>query len=163
MFLKNFFEEFLDVESTESVEKAVETRYGLPLQKQRIFRINGLHVLALRNPSVNISDCIQIKNRTGETDVSNVQYELPSELEELGVDEDDYKTLMETYKDDTIVRNLLLPYVFDRPVDTHAIFQNINKSNMINLDQFVKSVPDHEKDNILNNIDDYIESFINFN
>jgi len=176
MFLKNFFEEFLEIKSEEQVEQAVQAKYGLPADQQRIFRINGRCILALRRPPFTAFDTTQInipKHSNGkfiahpgsETECPlQRDMKLPDELKELGVSQEDYSALCEIYRDSTALKAALMPYTFGTE-DPHqqTAFAPIDKSNLENVDQFIKEIPESEKDRILGNLDSYISSFINLN
>ncbi|ELA42370.1 uncharacterized protein VICG_00468 [Vittaforma corneae ATCC 50505] len=163
MFLKNFFGEALEVASNESLENAVEDKYGLPKSHQRIFEINGQVFVSL-DPFKNESDKLKLtehQHQQNEESKTEVVYEVPDDLKELGVEQQDYQCLYELYHDNNIVREKLLPFTFNS-FHSRVVFNNIDKSKLSSVDQYIESMTDIEKEFILKSVEHYIDSFINF-
>lgn len=160
MFIKNFFEEFLKINRNEfeieasisgsrlaeQVKEAISKKYKLPLERQKIFIVKNKPILSLTHPNA---------------DSQNSIIKIPEQFEELGATQEDFNCFYGRCRDLATTEASMFPYI-QQQKNEGVVFEGIEKDGLENTDSYVNRIDDKHKDMIVNNLEAYVRSFLEF-
>lgn len=153
MLVKNFFGERLELSdeelrhpigTSERIAVLLEEQFGIPKEHQRVFVVDGQPILSIRS---------------SEQCFDTTEVIIPDEFRDLGASQKDFDYFYNQCHDLEVTKRCLFPFTFRKEELPHA-FKDIQKTGLQDIDGYIRDMPVEYKNAILNNLEAYIDSFI---
>ncbi len=153
MKITNSFNEEIQISveknsTPEEIKMEIQRKYGLPTQNQRLDKLGSNYLLS-------IQDKVE----------EEILLEIPNELKELGVSENNYNLIFASLKlqglslDSSELKRYIFPYLYEEK-PKYCVFKGIRKDGLEDTEAYVNQIPDSQKETILKNLESYITSFL---